>query len=94
MHTVMATNNAYDSILLVDDAERVVSAWQADRETVEDFLTDTDASQWNAGEFASFANPADEDNEDELRTIAAYGEECGRDGIITSDERKQFWLRA
>ena len=94
MHTVMATNNAYDSILLVDDAERVVSAWPAGRNIVEDFLTDTDASDWNTGEFPGFANPADEDNEDELRTIAAYGEECGRDGIITSDERKQFWLRA
>ena len=93
MRTVVTTNNGYDSILLVDDNDKVVSAWGAEKATLEAFVRDTDAAEWNEGEWHTFGDPTGEEIEDELRTIAAFGEECGRDGVIASDERKRFWFR-
>jgi hypothetical protein len=89
----MATNNAYDSILLVGENDMVLSAWTADKQTIYDFIRDgKNADNWNAGEWSTFSNPAGEENEDELRTIAAYGDECGRDGVIADSRRREFWM--
>jgi hypothetical protein len=92
MHTVMTTSNGFDTILLVDDQDRVVSAWMATKDSVSNYINDTDASEWEIGQFDGFADPTGEDNEDDLRTVAAYGVEVGRNGMIPED-RRQFWVR-
>jgi hypothetical protein len=99
MQTVMTSNNGYDSILLVDDNNVVLSAWTADKETVDAYLKDgANASEWHTGEWPRGFNPdVDEDSNnpsfsDDLRTIDAYGVEVGRDGQM-SDERREFWVR-
>jgi hypothetical protein len=95
LQTVIATNNAYDTILLVDDNDRVVSRWQADEQTVADYVqSGADADNWESGEwpqgFAPHEADSDEDAE-KLRTIAEYGTEYGRNGEIDSKERIEFW---
>ena len=88
--TVMTTNNGYDTILLVDTQDRVLSAWMATTETIRSYVTDTDASLWETGQFNGFENPSSQENGEELRAIAAYGTEVGRDGSITP-ERRSFY---
>jgi hypothetical protein len=95
MQTVITTNNAYDSILLVDDAGRVVSAWQADKAVINDYLRDGSAPDtWQVGEWPRGFDPDSPDNAaiaGELRTIEAYGQECGRNGVILDNHRREFW---
>lgn len=92
--TVMTTNNGYDTILLVDSNDHVLSAWMATPETVESYVsTGEQGNEWEPGQFAGFTDPSGEDNEDELRTVAAYGTECGRNGLISDERRKAFWIR-
>ena len=89
--TVMTTNNGYDTILLVDENDRVISAWQADKQTVAEYAASAGkADEWHENEWSTFRDPAMSENEDELRTIGAYGEEIGRNGAM-SDERREFW---
>ena len=88
-HTVITTNNAYDSILLVDTEDRVLSAWQATKNTVADYLdTGADAVAWESDVWDGFPVSAGTP-----RTIGAFGEECGRDGQIMDDSRREFWGR-
>ena len=85
MQTVMTTNNAYDAILLVDSNDVVKSAWTADSGVIANYLADgANAANWDEGSFTGFA--------DECATIADYGTECGRNGVI-SPERLAFWGR-
>ncbi len=95
MQTVITTNNAYDTILLIDENEQVVSRWDADKRTVADYINSgANAADWNANEWPNGFAPEDQDTEEaeaELRTIAAYGEEYGRNGQIQSAERREFW---
>ncbi len=97
MQTVITTNNAYDTILLIDENEQVVSRWDVDTETLADYIaTGANANDWNTGEWPSGFAPEEADTEEqieELRTIAAYGEEYGRNGQILSEERREFWGR-
>lgn len=90
MSTVMTSNNAYDSILLVDENDHVVSAWAADRDTVRNFLKDGGRpDEWQIGEFYNFPRP--DEIEEEPRRIADYGSEVGRNGVIANEERREFW---
>ena len=97
MQTVMTTNNGYDSILLVDDNDRVLSAWIMDTQTLRAYLADgAEANGWHEGEWPRGFDPSDDDNgdiADELRTISAYGVECGRNGQIADEGRRDFWCR-
>lgn len=77
MHTIMTTNNAYDMILLVNNENLVVGAWNADKKTVADFFT-VKADGWN-------------ENYPEHDQIADYGIECGRDGVISDPRRAEIW---
>lgn len=89
MHTVMVTNSAFDSILLVNDRDEVVSAWEADERVIADYLRHGDRAdkwergQWPAGTYANGGEPC-------IR-IEDYGEECGRDGEIESASRRAYW---
>lgn len=95
MQTVMTSNNAYDCVLLVDDADCVVSRWDADRDVITAYLQDGDNPEgWHIGEWPRGFDPemqADEAIAADLRTIAAYGEVVGRNGKIDDGERRQFW---
>jgi hypothetical protein len=94
MHTVITKNNAYDTILLVDDNDTVLSRWDVEPVTLRDYISITDASEWEAGFWPAGFAPEQQDTEEaqnEMRTIAAYGEEYGRDGKINDDERAEFW---
>ena len=93
-HLVMTSNNAYDSILLVDGSDRVLSAWTADSQLVHDYAH-IPAEDWKeCGQWwPEGFDPDSADNSeiaDKLRTIAAYGDEVGRDGGM-SDQRREFW---
>jgi hypothetical protein len=95
MQTVITTSNAYDTILLIDENEQVVSRWDVTPETLADYIRDgANAAEWNTGEFPNGFAPEDQDTEDaeaELRTIAAYGEEYGRNSQVDNAERREFW---
>jgi hypothetical protein len=88
----MTTNNACDYILLVDDEDTVVSAWQADEGIVQYYLSSTDAQKWWSGKWPEGLDPRDAPNEDaDLDMISAYGEEVGRDGRIEDARRAEAW---
>lgn len=92
MQTVLTSNNAYDSVLLVDFADVVLSAWTADRQLMHDY-SHIPAEDWEIDQWPLGFNPHHSENEsiaEELLTISAYGEEIGRDGEI-SVERREFW---
>lgn len=73
-HTVLTHNNAYDSVLLVDEEGTVLSAWSpAGPDDIRAFEADRNPQDWEVG---AFSDPTD----DGLQ-IADYGEEIGRDGI-------------
>ena len=95
MTTVLTTNNGYDTILLVDDSDVVLSRWDVTPETLADYLKDgARGDDWHAGEWPSGFNPDVAEEEwaaEELRTIAAYGRECGRGGVIADKDRREFW---
>lgn len=95
MQTVIVTNNAYDTILLVDANDQVVSRWDVTPETLKAYIADgANADDWNVGQFPSGFHPEQqetEEQEEELRTIGAYGTEYGRNGKIESQARRQFW---
>jgi hypothetical protein len=95
MQTVITTNNAYDTILLIDENEQVVSRWDADKQTVADYVRHgANADDWAVGEWPNGFAPDQQDTEEaeaELRTVAAYGEEYGRNGKIDNAERREFW---
>lgn len=97
MHTVMTHNNGFDSILLVDLNGAVVSAWTADRETITNYVNDkADVQDWPVGSWPLGSHPDvdyDEATSAIMRTVAGYGDECGRDGEMT-DERKVFYKLA
>lgn len=79
MQTVMTTNNGYDSILIVDANDKVLSQWTATKETILDYLRDgQDAAKWDA-------------NGPDCTEISDYGTECGRDGVIDDESRAEFW---
>lgn len=79
MQTVLTTNNAYDSILLVNDDDEVIGAWQAEPKTINDYLKNgSEAANWSP----TFP--------DEKR-ISDYGIEIGRNGVILDDFRREFW---
>ena len=89
MQTVMTTNNAFDSVLLVDDNNNVLSAWEADASTIASYLaTGAAADEWETGSFPPGSQAVGEET---LRSIASYGTECGRNGIIADRERREFW---
>ena len=96
MHTVMVHNNAFDCILLTDYKGTVVSAWDATKQIIINY-TRIPAKNWQVGQWPLGFNPDTDYDEDEieaahdLHTIAAYGEEVGRDGAM-SDERRKFWF--
>jgi hypothetical protein len=78
MQTVMTTNNAYDSILLVDD-DKVIGAWTATPEIVNTYLRDgANAAEWSA-------------TWPDRTEVADYGTEIGRDGCIDDASRRSFW---
>ena len=92
MKTVMTSNNAYDSILLVDSNDVVLSAWTADKQLVHDY-SHIPAGDWEIGQWPMGFDPEQQDDEAlaaELRTIGAYGDEIGRNGAM-SDSRREFW---
>jgi hypothetical protein len=95
MHTVLTTNNSYDTLLLVNGNDQVVSRWDVTPVELASFLASgANANDWETGEWPYGFAPEDQDTEaasDELRTIAAYGREYGRDGVISDDSRKAFW---
>lgn len=95
MHTVLVTNNAYDSILLVDASDAVMSCWTATPQNVFTYLVEgASPNDWEMGEFPTGFAPEDAATPEDaaaLRTIATYGTECGRNGQIDSQERRQFW---
>lgn len=95
MHTVMATSSDFDSILLVDENDRVLSAWQADDQMVKTYLAiGSHAARWQTDVWPSEFNPNNYKTPEwaeELRSIYYYGEECGRNGQIADDSRRQFW---
>ena len=95
MQTVMTSNNAYDCILLVDDNDAVVSRWDVDRAVLASYLQDgANADEWETGVWPTGFAPDDQDTEEaqaELKTIAAYGGEVGRNGKIEYAERREFW---
>ncbi|MDE2101397.1 MAG: hypothetical protein KGL39_29385 [Patescibacteria group bacterium] len=80
MHTVMTTNDGYDSILLVDANDVVVGAWSSvSDDDVRAYVRDGHvADNW------AVTHPAH-------TAIADYGVECGRDGEITDESRARFW---
>jgi hypothetical protein len=79
--TVITTNNAYDSILLVNHRDEVIGAWQAEPKTITAYLrTGSDAAHWEA-------------NWPGETRISEYGEECGRNGVILDNSRREFWNR-
>ena len=94
-HTVMATNTDFDSILVVDDDDRVLSAWQADNQMIRTFLEiGAYAERWQTGVWPPGFTPdryKDREYAQKLRAIVGYGVECGRDGEITEDYRYQLW---
>ena len=91
MQTVMTSNNAYDSILLVDSNDVVLSAWTADRQLVHDY-NHIPSEDWEINQWPMGFDPEQQDDDlaGQLRTIAAYGDEIGRDGVM-SDSRREFW---
>lgn len=95
MQTVIVTNNGYDTVLLVDGNDQVVSRWDATPSILADYVRDgANAADWNTGEFPGGFAPEEQDTEEEeaeLRTIAVYGTEYGRNGQIDSQERREFW---
>jgi len=95
MQTVLTTNNAYDTLLLVTENGTVVSRWPVTRETLVNYIADgARTNNWHIGEWPAGFSPDEaetEEVESELRTIAAYGEEYGRNGKIDNAERQEFW---
>ena len=95
MQTVLTTNNAYDTLLLVDESGAVVSRWAVTAETLVNYIADgARANDWHIGEWPAGFSPDEaeaEEAQSELRTIAAYGKEYGRNGNIDSAERREFW---
>lgn len=79
MQTVFVTNNAYDSVLLVDADDSVVGAWTADRAVVASYL--------NSGSGADEWSP----NYPDETAISDYGLEVGRNGHISDKARREFW---
>ncbi len=94
VHTVFVTNNAYDTILLVDGNDRVLSAWLANRVVIVSYIsTGCDGYIFTPGYWSpEFDVRSEEDISDDLRIIASYGREAGRDGVINDDSRREFWL--
>lgn len=93
MQTVMTSNNAYDSILLVNSNDVVLSAWIADRQLIHDY-SHIPAEDWEINQWPMGFDPAQQDEEElasELLTISAYGDEIGRNGEM-SDSRREFWI--
>lgn len=83
MQTVFVHSNGYDSVLLVDDVDTVVSAWSpATKQDVINYLDDLNVDDWAVG---SFGDPALEG-----LGIEAYGSEMGRDGELP-EHRREFW---
>jgi hypothetical protein len=79
MQTVMTTNGGFDSILVVDENDKVVSEWTATKDVVLDYLRDgQDADEWDT-------------NAPEYTEISDYGTEVGRDGVIDDESRARFW---
>jgi hypothetical protein len=81
--TVMTTNNACDYVLLVDanDEDRVIGAWMADEDVITNYLRDgSDAQNWEA-------------SWPDVNRISDYGAECGRNGVITDEHRRDYWVR-
>lgn len=95
MQTVIVTNNAYDTILLVDENDVVRSRWDATKQLVLGYVANgANASDWNTDEWPAGFAPSEQDTEEdaaELLTIAAYGQEYGRNGRIDNEERRNFW---
>lgn len=93
VQTVFVTNNAYDTILLVDGNDRVLSAWVVTPLVAMDYVWAEDgADAWISGYWSpEFGIRDGEPVSEELHTIAAYGEECGRDGRIDDPARREFW---
>jgi hypothetical protein len=82
MHTVFTHNNARDYILVVDDANKVLNAFDVDQATLSAYLKDgADADLWDIAPHFEDNNPT---------TIDAYGAECGRDGQLC-EERHEFF---
>ena len=95
-HTVLVTNNAFDVILLVDANDIVLSAWMANADTIRRYIDQgAQPNAWEVGQWYMDPNPDnDEDAQiaDAMSAIDSYGDEVGRDGAITDEKRKRFWL--
>jgi len=89
-HTIMTHNNGYDMILLVNDDDDVVSAWEATDEVMRNYTTDTDADLWETGVGSDGLD--DDGCPTMFYAISDYGDEVGRDGEMTV-ERRAFWFR-
>ena len=95
MQTVIVTNNGYDTVLLIDESDKVLSAWTATKDVVLDYLRDGDeAEDWNTDQWPTGFDPelqTDEQLASELRVVATYGAEYGRNGVIDDEARAEFW---
>jgi hypothetical protein len=88
MTLAMTSNNAYDTIILID-GNRIVSRWDATPESVREYMTATNASDWDVQDVDGLKG---DDGETPL-TVSDFGREIGRDGKITDAERLEFWTR-
>lgn len=90
MQTVLTTNNGYDTVLLIDDDNLVVSAWMvdgADGDVIQSYLTDgAESEKWHVGQWGGFDGLA--------ARIDDYGDEAGRNGLITHRKRAEYYADA
>ena len=87
MQTLIVTNNAFDSVLLLNDAGLIVSQWTVEPSVFADYLRDgANADEWDVQEPAGY-----EDQYGNPLTIEACGTEYGRNGSIESEERRRAW---
>lgn len=79
---VFVSNEGYDSILLIDNQDRVLSRWDATPDTVRDYLRDgSKPGCWE-----------DQRNDEGLTVDDFGGEVVGENGSLNAD-RRRFWLR-
>ena len=90
MKTLMTTNNAYDTILLIDDSEgldTIVSQWTADIDVIENYLGSAlTADNWDVQDSSGLK--ADDGS---LFRIHDFGRVCGEFGRMDED-RRAVWM--
>ena len=92
MKLVMTTNNAYDTVLLIDKG-KIVSTWRVGQASVlEDYLnTGHRPNDWDVQEPSGIRLPTERG--ERLARIVDYGDACGVNGAIYDERRREFWIR-